>query len=392
MMFRSFFFAGFEGTTGYNRDRQWIDQIAATQHDQQADADYRRLREAGLFAARECVRWPLVDQGCRYDFRSVEAFVNASVHHQIDVIWDLFHYGYPKDLDPFSDAFVERFAAYCAACAQFLDKRTPGPLYLTPVNEPSFLAWAAGDAGRFAPHRRDCARDLKIALIRAALAGIKAIRATVPRACIINVDPLCHVVPAVDRPDLVAEAADFNFNAVFEGWDMLCGRLYPELGGSREHLGVIGINYYWTNQWEMGREEYPISAGDPRRVPLSTLLCRVHERYGGEILITETSHVGAERPEWLRCIANEAQIAIDAGVPLRGVCLYPVLGMPEWHDPGVWVSMGLWDLERKSDGHLERVPYLPAFEALREAQHHTRQPRAPAHRSRRQPEPLPSNE
>jgi hypothetical protein len=32
-MFKSFFFAGYECATGYNAKRQWIDQIAATQHD-----------------------------------------------------------------------------------------------------------------------------------------------------------------------------------------------------------------------------------------------------------------------------------------------------------------------------------------------------------------------
>ncbi|HKX27776.1 MAG TPA: glycoside hydrolase, partial [Blastocatellia bacterium] len=60
-MFKSFFQAGFEAATGYNRHRQWIDQIAATQHDLQIDDDYRRLRDAGLLTAREAVRWPLVD-------------------------------------------------------------------------------------------------------------------------------------------------------------------------------------------------------------------------------------------------------------------------------------------------------------------------------------------
>ena len=32
--------------------------------------------------------------------------------------------------------------------------------------------------------------------------------------------------------------------------DMLAGRLMPELGGSRDWLDIVGINYYWTNQWE----------------------------------------------------------------------------------------------------------------------------------------------
>ena len=32
-MFRSFYLAGFECATGYNMHGEWIDQIAATEHD-----------------------------------------------------------------------------------------------------------------------------------------------------------------------------------------------------------------------------------------------------------------------------------------------------------------------------------------------------------------------
>src|SRR3954470_21964003 len=67
-MFRSFFLAGFEGTTASNLQHVWIDQIAATGHDRDTEADYRRLRETGLLAARESIRWPLVDQRGKLDF------------------------------------------------------------------------------------------------------------------------------------------------------------------------------------------------------------------------------------------------------------------------------------------------------------------------------------
>ena len=72
------------------------------------------------------------------------------------------------------------------------------------------------------------------------------------------------------------------------------------------------------------------------------------------------------RPIWLRTVADECEKLLDEGVPLRGVCLYPILGMPEWHDPSVWTQMGLWDLAPR-DGRLERRPHAPSFEALREA-------------------------
>lgn len=366
-MFRSFFFAGFEGTTTSNLQHQWIDHVAATQHDRHADGDYRRLRDVGLHAARETIRWSLVDVRGQYDFSSAVPFVEASRRHGIQVIWDLFHYGYPPDLDPFSEEFITRFADYCYAAARFISERLDGPHYFTPVNEPSFFAWAGGEVGRFAPHCHGRGPELKLALVRAAIAGINAIRAVLPDSRMVNVDPICRVVPPADHFDPQAHARDFNHRAVFESWDMICGRMLPELGGSRDHLDIVGVNYYWTNQWEIGREERPLAFDDPRRMPLARLLRRVWHRYGAEILMTETSHVDEMRPIWLNVVTHDCEKLLDEGVPLRGVCLYPILGMPEWHDPTVWTRMGMWDLVENGDT-LQREIYAPMLDALRAAQ------------------------
>ena len=210
-MFKSFYFAGFECATGYNATGEWIDQIAATHHDKHADEDYARLREVGIYAAREAIRWPLVDRGRgRYDFSSAAPFIEASRKHRIEVIWDLFHYGFPDDLDLFSEEFPRRFADYCTAAAEYICSQQSGTCYFTPVNEPSFYSWAGGTVGRFAPHCVGKGVELKRALIRAAIQGINAIRAVVPGARMVNVDPLCHVVPPADKPELAGQAAWFN--------------------------------------------------------------------------------------------------------------------------------------------------------------------------------------
>lgn len=366
-MFKSFFFAGFECATGYNAKGNWIDQIAATHHDKNADEDYRRLREVGIFAAREAVRWPLVDKNGRYDFSSVDPFVRASRKHGIEVIWDLFHYGYPDDIDLFSEMFPRRFADYCYAAARHISAQQDGPSYFTPVNEPSFFAWAGGHVGRFAPHCLGKGVELKRALIRAAIHGINSIWVAVPSAKIVNVDPLCHVVPPAEKPEMQKDADWFNDKAVFEAWDMLAGRIMPELGGSPAHLGIVGINYYWTNQWELGRDEMPLGDHDLRRVELRDLVKQVWERYGRELLITETAHVDDMRPKWMRYVAEESEALLKQKVPLRGVCLYPILGMPEWHDPERWTQMGLWELSECDQG-LERHLCTPMLRALRKAQ------------------------
>jgi hypothetical protein len=129
---------------------------------------------------------------------------------------------------------------------------------------------------------------------------------------------------------------------------MLAGRLMPELGGSRDHLDIVGINYYWTNQWEwriplVDGKIPPLAEDDRRRLPLRDLVRSVFERYRSEIIISETSHIGDRRGAWLGEVAVEAEALLLEGVPLRGVCVYPILGMPEWHDPDIWTPMGLWD-------------------------------------------------
>jgi hypothetical protein len=381
-MFKSFFLAGFEGSTGYNVNRQWIDQVEATQHDRFADEDYARLREIGIRATREAVRWSLVDLPGRYDFSSLQGILNASRKHDIEVIFDLFHFGYPDHLDLFAGDFPYHFAEYCYAVASHIAANYSGTCYFTPINEPSYFSWAGGEAGLFAPHQTGRGWELKVQLLKAAIQGINAIRQACPRARIINVDPLCRAVAPPDQPELQSEVETFNANAVFQGWDILSGRLLPELGGSPKHLDIVGINYYWTNQWEWGGAGIPLGEDDFRRWPLRELLLLVWQRYGAEMLLSETSHIGDTRARWVHELAHEAESLLDKGVPLQGICLYPILGMPEWHSRDQWTLMGLWDLVAENE-KLSRVLYRPMFEAFKEAQrlekHSSRQRTHSAH-------------
>jgi hypothetical protein len=366
-VFRSFYLAGFECATGYNMHGEWIDQVAATEHDLHVDADYARLAEIGIHVVREAIRWPLVDRGGRYDFSTVQPFIDAALRYDFDVIWDLFHFGYPDDIDPFSTAFPERFADYCHAAAWLVRRRTQRTCYFTPVNEPSYLAWAAGEAGRFAPYATGRGFELKVALARAALRGIAAIRDACPDARIVNVDPVCRVVPHSNESAAIAHARKFNNAWVFEFWDIMSGRMMPEMGGSPQNLDIVGLNYYWTNQWELGREGIPLAAEDPRRVPLADLVRGVWCRYGAEVVITETSALGEARAPWIHELSQMAEQLLDDGVQLRGICLYPILGMPEWHARDQWARMGLWDLEHDQDV-LQRKTCTPMLDALRAAQ------------------------
>src|SRR2546423_14032196 len=94
---------GFECSTHRARSGERLDLIATTGHDKYAVADYGRLREQGIRAARDGVRWHLIEKReGRYDFSSVLPMVRAARDAGVQVVWDLCHYGWPDDVDIFS--------------------------------------------------------------------------------------------------------------------------------------------------------------------------------------------------------------------------------------------------------------------------------------------------
>jgi beta-glucosidase/6-phospho-beta-glucosidase/beta-galactosidase len=361
---------GFEGACHINRSGTRLDLIAATQHDVQAAADYRLVRAVGMATVRDGVRWPSVEHGGSYDLSSFIPMLQAALAEEVQVIWTLCHYGWPDDLDVFSAAWVDRFARYCGAVARIVADHTDQvPLY-SPINEISFLCWAAGDVGGFIhPHARERGNELKRQLVRGAAAGIDAIWNVDRRARIVHVDPVIKVFPRRDRPDLVAEALQYE-QSQFEAWDMLSGRTEPHLGGRPEYLDVMGLNFYHSNQWEHGgdRLRWEDEPRDERWVPLHQLLAGLYQRYQRPICLGETSHFGSGRARWVREIGNEIAAALRAGVPVEGVCLYPVIDRPDWEDANHWHNSGLFDLLHQPDGTLGRVLNEEYAGALCEAQ------------------------
>jgi beta-glucosidase/6-phospho-beta-glucosidase/beta-galactosidase len=358
-IFPTFFLSGFECSTFLWKDRRRRDLVAETQHREHARADYERLRDLGIAVAREGIPWPMADRGGgSFDFSMLDAVVPAMQHARVTPIWDLCHYGYPDDADPFDDAFTDRFAAYCRAAAQQVARRFDGPYFFTPINEITFFAFCGGEWGWIAPYSQDRKgrERLRVALCKASIAGVKALRSVLPDARMIHVDPLVQVVAPPDRPDLKEAADHETFVDTFMAWDILCGTAHPELGGAPEVLDIVGANNYSFGQMEY-REHGPHKAllpGSPGIVPLCTLLERVWKRYRRPMVIGETSGMGAGRADWLRDVMCEAMAAVNEGVDLHGICLFPAVDMPDWHT-GEWLHNGICDLV-DSDGVLVRQP------------------------------------
>lgn len=200
--------------------------------------------------------------------------------------------------------------------------------------------------------------ELKRQAVRAALAASRAVRRVAPDARLLTVEPLIHVV-GEDDDDRV-KADEWYNNAQFQAWEMLAGTMEPELGGSPDMLDVLGVNYYWNNQWIFGGP--PLSPYDPRYRPLHTLLADVLARFERPLFVAETSIEDEHRASWLRFVCEEVAMARRQGVPVGGVCLYPVLSHPGWDDDR-YCANGLFEMTPGPDGR--RPVHAPLAAELR---------------------------
>jgi len=366
-IFPTFFISGFECSTFLWKDKRRRNLIKETQHDRHAQEDYNILRSLGIDVAREGIPWPLVDRDGCYDFSRIDPMIEAMQQTQIIPIWDLCHYGYPDDLDPFSNEFTSRFARYCRAAAEYVIPRLHGPYFFTPINEITFFSFCGGEWGWVAPYKttKEDRFRLRLALCKAAIAGVKAIREVEPLSRMVHIDPLVQVVAPRDRPDLVEAAHHETYVDTFLAWDILYGKEHPELGGSPEILDIVGANNYSFGQMEY-REQGPhqsLEPHDDRIKPLHDLMQRVWERYHRPMIIGETSGLEEGRDEWLKDVVEESLAAVNSGMDLHGICLFPAVDMPDWHT-GEWLHNGICDLVEEGDD-LRRVPYEPYIAELR---------------------------
>ena len=301
--------------------------------------------------ARDALRWHRCEPTPgAFDWSSWLPMLVAQRETGQQVLWDIVHYGYPGDVDPFRADFPDRVARFATAAARVFQSETDAVPFWTPVNELSFWAWGGGDVGAIDPFATRRGGELKRQLARATLATVDAVRGVDPRARIACAEPLIWVLPQSASPEHVAGATTYN-GYQFEAMDLVSGRLEPELGGRLDCLDLVGVNYYYNNQWvDHGRTVY---LGDWLQRPLRELLAMVHQRYGRPMFIAETGTEGVFRPAWLHHVCDEVANARAAGVPVQAICLYPVLDHLGWDDDR-YCPNGLFDGVGP-----ERVPYAP---------------------------------
>lgn len=345
-LFRTFLQAGFECSTHKRRNGFRLDLLNSTKHDCFVASDYKLLDSFGIKTIRTSARWHLIEEHRgSYNFDSLAILLDAAAAHGIEVLLDLLHFGWPDYLDVFSGEFVDAFESFTNATARYLNKRKDAVRMIAPVNEISFLSWAGGDKGCVNPYCNGRGHELKHQLVRAATRSSEVLLNELPGVRLISPEPVIHIVgnPKIAGDDIEAE----NYRlAQFEAWDMISGRLAPELGGKPEYLDILGTNFYERNEWVHNTLK-PLSRADPRYRPLHCILDEVWQRYRRPMFISETGTEDGARAEWFDLVCDEVLTAIDMGMPVHGICLYPILNHPGWEDDRHCYN-GLFDYADKS--------------------------------------------
>ncbi|HEX6793457.1 MAG TPA: hypothetical protein VF304_06345 [Casimicrobiaceae bacterium] len=352
-LLRSFWIAGFDGTDHFANSRSVDDGRA---YRRRVEADYRRVRDAGVDCVHESIGWRRAERTDGFDFAFALLRAQCARQAGLQVIWTLCHAGWPDDVDVAAADFADRFARFACAAARALAPYADSepPLY-TPVNEIAFLSWAIAETSLFGPTRAAFHRrggEIRKQLVRAALAGCDAILEVDPRARFL------HREAAIDGG--VADAP-------FDVFDMLEGRVAPQLGGHPRYLDVVGIHWHQTDAARPASGAPSLTkAPNVQDATIVRLLEELHARYCVPIVVSETNRTGAGRAQWLRQFGTGIGCALERGVPVIGAGLCRIVERPAWEDPRYWRERRLWDVLLDPG---ERSPYSPdsAYEsALRD--------------------------
>jgi UDP-galactopyranose mutase len=370
--------------TGFDTGHHGTSGIASGSLDmrryrERIEADYRAGLGVGIASVRESVDWRQAARGGDFDFETVRARSECAQALGIRIAWTLCHSGPPDDVDITSLTFVDRFRRFASAAARIIIRAGDeiAPVF-TPVNEISFLSWALAETNLFGPQRaelRGAGYALKQQLVRGALAACDAILEIEPRARFLHTDPAAQQRESRASPRTRA-AGEFAppssrdgeaaRDAQYQAWDMLAGRLEPQLGGHPRYLDVVGVHWHGGNQSWRGSPD--ASGAPPRRLALHRLLAEIHARYRRPIVVGEHSYAGTVRAAWLREFGTELCEALEHGIPVLGACLCRAVERPTWEDPRYWRSRRLWDVLLDAGEEVPRASDSASEQALRDLQ------------------------
>ena len=90
------------------------------------------------------------------------------------------------------------------------------------------------------------------------------------------------------------------------------------------------------------------------------MLNEIWHRYRKPVFVSETGTEDGARPKWFEYVASETRAAVRSGVPVQGICLYPIVNHPGWDDDR-HCHNGLWDY---ADDEGKREIFAPLARAM----------------------------
>jgi len=341
------------------------DQVILTGHHARLD-DLDRFAGLGLRTLRFPLLWERTASAdlASADWRWPDAWLNRARALGIRPIVTLLHHGSgPPGTHLLDPSFPDRLARYARAVAE----RYPWVDAYTPINEPLTTARFSALYGLWYPHARSDADFLRAVLLecRATVVAMRAIREITPHALLVQTEDLGRT----GATPLLTYQATFDNGRRWLAFDLLTARLRPEdrLWRHMRALGIgesaiewfhanrcppdlIGVNHYLTSNRFLdsdldryppdtwggnGRHRYADVAAVravERPAAAADLLTEAWHRYRLPLAVTEV-HLGCTREEqlrWLRKMWDEAGRARAAGVDVRAVTAWALLGTFDW--------------------------------------------------------------
>jgi dTDP-4-dehydrorhamnose reductase len=330
-------------------------------------SDIDRFAALGLRTLRVPLLWELCEKRPgEFSFEAFEPMLERVRERGVTAIAGLVHHGSgPMRTNLLDPGFEHGLAEFAAAVSE----RFPWLEHYTPVNEPLTTARFSALYGHWYPHACTPPAFVRALLheTRATRGAMAAIRKSVPHARLVQTED----IGSVASTPLLAYQAEHENERRWLSLDLLCGRvdahhpLYRYLLDccevSEEELvslvsdpcvpDLLGINYYFTSDrllderlslypaWSHGgngRHAYAdvhraLGPGKAVRGHRQVLQ-EVWERYRLPLAFTEV-HAGATREEqlrWLNEAWQAAKGAREAGVDVRAVTVWSLLGSFDW--------------------------------------------------------------
>jgi beta-glucosidase/6-phospho-beta-glucosidase/beta-galactosidase/glycosyltransferase involved in cell wall biosynthesis len=304
-----------------------------------------RLQAAGVTRLRYALRWQHIAEAPEHlDWTQTDAELQEIRRRGMEPIVDLVHHtSYPRRLHGgFADPrFGEEFVRYADAVA----RRYPWIASYTLFNEPFATLFLAGHEALWPPYQSGMAGFARLAtnVMPAISEAARIFAELLPDADHVWIDTCESHSGTAGAP---AEYAAFANDRRHLLLDLALGRnldldrpalaAFVQAGGESlldlppMRIDLLGLDYYPHSEWWYSDEGSMSPSPAPRG--FAAVAAEYHERYGLPILLSETNIRGLapDRATWLRYMLEQYDQAVDAGVPLRGFCWFPVVDSADW--------------------------------------------------------------